>query len=108
MVAGCSRACRAAGAACAAVARCDGDHAAAFQAYEAAAAPRVAQCRRVTAFTELLAAPAGPVAEGARNAMALVPPPINGFVFDSFLEYSLGDVPSATAALWPLKVCPGD
>jgi 2-polyprenyl-6-methoxyphenol hydroxylase-like FAD-dependent oxidoreductase len=87
-----------------ALARCGGDHAAAFRAYEAAAAPRVAQCRRVTAFTELLAAPAGPVAEGARNAMALVPAPINGFVFDSFLEYSLGDVPSATAALWPLRV----
>ena len=83
--------------------RCGGDHAAAFRAYETAAAPRVAQCRRVTAFTELLAAPAGPVAEGARNAMALVPAPINGFVFDSFLEYSLGDVPSATAALWPLR-----
>ena len=62
--------------------RCGGDHAAAFRAYEAAAAPRVAQCRRVTAFTELLAAPAGPLAEGARNAMALVPAPINGFVFD--------------------------
>ena len=58
----------------------------------------------MTAFTELLAAPAGPLAEGARNAMALVPAPINGFVFDSFLEYSLGDVPSATAALWPLRL----
>ena len=91
-----------------ALARSGGDHLAAFRAYEAAAAPRVAQCRRVTAFTELLAAPAGPVAEGARNAMALVPPSINGFVFDSFLEYSLGDVPSATAALWPLTMSPDD
>ena len=34
--------------------------------------------------------------------------PINGFVFDSFLEYSLGDVPSATAALWPLTISPDD
>ena len=60
------------------------------------------QCRVVTAFTELLAAPASPPTEALRNAMRLVPRPLNGWIFDTALELSLGDRPARTRAMWPL------
>ena len=81
--------------------------AAAFEAYQAQHEPRVRQCRMLTGFTELLGRPSGPFAEGARNAMRLVPPPLNGLVFDTALELSLGDRPQRTRALWPLGVSGG-
>ena len=76
--------------------------AAAFARYQAEHEARVRQCRVVTAFTELLAAPASPPTEALRNAMRLVPRPLNGWIFDTALELSLGDRPARTRALWPL------
>ena len=75
---------------------------AAFAAYHAAHAPRVAQCRVTTHFTAALAIPASPASEAVRNAMALVPQPINSMVFDAALAVSLGDIPASTRARWPL------
>ena len=46
---------------------------AAFAAYQAAHQDRVAQCRTVTAFTELLGLPASAPTEALRNAMRFVP-----------------------------------
>ena len=42
--------------------------------------------------------------ERGANAMRLVPPPLNGWVFDLALELSLGDRPARTRALWPLGI----
>ena len=92
--------------------RADGDgHAgeasaleAAFAAYQAAHEPRVRQCRLTTHFTAMLAEPASPATEGLRNAMALVPQPLNSMVFDTALAVSLGDAPASTRARWPLGV----
>ena len=76
--------------------------AAAFARYQAGHEARVRQCRVVTAFTELLAAPASPPTEALRNAIRLVPRPLNGWIFDTALELSLGDRPARTRAMWPL------
>ena len=76
---------------------------AAFARYQDAHAPRVRQCELVTSLTQLLAQPASPATEAVRNAMRLVPPPLNGWVFDLALELSLGDKPARTRALWPLR-----
>ena len=48
------------------------------------------------------AAPASPPTEALRNAMRLVPRPLNGWIFDTALELSLGDRPARTRAMWPL------
>ena len=60
------------------------------------------QCRLASAFTTALAAPASAPTEALRNAMRFVPQPLNGYVFDAALEFSLGDIPSRTRAHWPL------
>lgn len=74
----------------------------AFASYQAAHEPRVWQCRLASAFTTALAAPASAPTEALRNAMRFVPQPLNGYVFDAALEFSLGDIPSRTRAHWPL------
>jgi FAD-dependent urate hydroxylase len=80
-----------------------GDHVErAFAQYQAAHEPRVRQCRAVTAFTELLARPASPIAEGFRNAMRFTPQPLNSMIFDATLSISLGDWPASTRARWPI------
>ena len=79
---------------------------AAFESYQAAHEPRVRQCRRMTAFTAALAMPATAPTEALRDAMRLVPQPLNGAVFDAALEYSLGDWPSGTRSYWPLPTAP--
>jgi 2-polyprenyl-6-methoxyphenol hydroxylase-like FAD-dependent oxidoreductase len=77
---------------------------AAFGTYHAAHAPRVRQCRVLTAFTEALAWPASPPTEAVRNAMALVPQPLNSAIFDTALGLSLGDLPASTRERWPLSI----
>ena len=79
---------------------------AAFEEYEATHRPRVRQCRIVTSFTEALAAPATAPTEALRNAMRIVPQPLNSAIFDAALLLSLGDVPAATRRRWPLDVGP--
>ncbi len=64
--------------------------------YRAVHEPRVARCRAMTAFTALLASPTSAWAEGLRNAMRMVPQPLNHLVFDCALAASLGD--------WPTRV----
>lgn len=83
---------------------CETELSAAFSEYQALHEPRVRQCRTLTAFTELLAKPASPLAEGVRDAMRFVPQPLNGFIFDSALQLSLGDQPRSTRAKWPLAI----
>ena len=78
--------------------------AAAFATYEAQHRPRVRQCRAMTSFTDLLAMPATPLAEAARDGMRFVPPPLNGMIFDAALSLSLGDAPPSTRARWPLDI----
>lgn len=86
--------------------RHDGSHdlGAAFAEYQAAHEPRVRQCRAVTAFTGALASPASGPTEALRDAMRFVPQPLNGMVFDTALELSLGDRPEGTRRRWPLPV----
>jgi 2-polyprenyl-6-methoxyphenol hydroxylase-like FAD-dependent oxidoreductase len=57
--------------------------------YSSARMQRQLQHNRVTAFTRALTADGGPMA-AFRDAMTLVPQPVNGFFFDLFLNYSLG------------------
>lgn len=80
---------------------------AAFADYQAAHEPRVAQCRAVTAFTHLLAAPASGPMEALRDAMRLVPQPLNGMLFDAALEVSLGNWPERIRRRWPLDTAGG-
>ena len=60
--------------------------AAGFMRYQATHEPRVRQCRYVTSMTELLAAPSSPMSEAVRNAMRLVPQPLNGWVFVKLID----------------------
>ncbi|KAL1528125.1 hypothetical protein AB1Y20_009489 [Prymnesium parvum] len=76
----------------------------AFSAYQGQHERRVAQCRSVTAFTQMLASPKSELTEAARNMMRFVPQPLNGLVFDFFLDFSLGDFPASTRAHWPLDI----
>ena len=76
----------------------------AFADYQDAHAARVAQCRTVTAFTQLLGTPSSRMTEAIRDSMRFVPQPMNGWVFDAFLDYSLGDLPARTRSKWPLDV----
>ena len=78
-------------------------HERAFAEYRRVHEPRLRQCELVTRFTEGLASPASPALEAARDSMRLVPRPLNGWVFDAALEWSLGDRPGRTRALWPLE-----
>ena len=57
---------------------------AALSQYEAGLRGRVASCRTITGFTKVLAAM--PEASGL---MKFVPQPLNGWVFDAFLDLSL-------------------
>jgi 2-polyprenyl-6-methoxyphenol hydroxylase-like FAD-dependent oxidoreductase len=61
----------------------------ALKAYGAGRATRQLQHNQVTAFTRELTA-GGATRAAFRDAMTLVPAPINGFFFDLFLNYSLG------------------
>ena len=72
----------------------------AFAEYESLHRPRVEQCARLTALTSFLAAPASAASEGVRNGIRYVPEPINSAIFDICLEYSLGERPASTRALW--------
>lgn len=82
------------------------DFSLAFREYQEAHQPRVWQCRHITRFTEWLAMPASPPLEAVRNAMRLVPQPLNGMVFDAALNLSLGDAPARTRKRWPLELGP--
>lgn len=62
---------------------------AALEAYAAARRRRYRQCRRITQMTRAIAAPRGPVEEALRNAMRLVPQPLNSMIFDACLDYSM-------------------
>lgn len=75
---------------------------AACATYQLTHQPRVDQCQTITWFTRLLGLPAGRMREGARNAIRLVPKPISERVFDTLLEWSLGERPQSVRRLWPL------
>ena len=72
---------------------CD-DVAAAFAAYQATHEPRVRACRDATTFTAALATPTTDGMEAFRNAIRLVPRPLNERIFIASLLYSLGEWPT--------------
>eukprot|EP00128_Syssomonas_multiformis_P017464 Colp12_sorted_trinity150504_noHs@22843 len=64
----------------------------AFRLYNKIRLPRVNRCLTVTRFTHLLAEPANPLSEVMRDGvMRVVPRRVNAWVFDKFLEHSLGE-----------------
>jgi 2-polyprenyl-6-methoxyphenol hydroxylase-like FAD-dependent oxidoreductase len=75
---------------------------AACASYQRTHQPRVDQSRTITRFTRMLGMPAGRVTEGMRNGIRLVPRPISERVFDTCLEWSLGERPERVRRLWPL------
>ncbi|KAJ1446597.1 hypothetical protein M885DRAFT_577380 [Pelagophyceae sp. CCMP2097] len=66
------------------------DVGAALKRYAAVHSPRVERCARVTAFTEIVAAPESDAVERLRNLARFVPRPLAAAAFDVSLCYSLG------------------